>query len=66
MPMAIVRFTAYDDDEKILAVEQVIYENNTDYFQSEVSAALDCGIDISIISPYELTNFKWLHKLVEA
>tara|TARA_R100000329_G_scaffold149548_1_gene140405 strand:+ start:291 stop:491 length:201 start_codon:yes stop_codon:yes gene_type:complete len=66
MPLAIVRFTAYDDNDNLLAVEQVTYENNLDYFQSEVSAAIDCGIDVCILTPYQLSTFKWLAKVVEA
>lgn len=66
LPLAIVRFTAYDEDDSLLSVEQVVYENNSDYFQTEVSAALECGVDISILSPYKLQDFKWLNKLVNA
>lgn len=66
MPLAIVRFTSYDDDGAISAVSQVTYENNSDYFQSEVSVALECGIDVSILTPSPLADFKALHTLVEA
>ena len=66
LPLAIVRFTAYDDNDNILSVEQITYENNAEYFQTEVSAALECGVDISVLSPYELEDFKWLNKLVNA
>ena len=66
LPLAIVRFTAYDDKDNVLSVEQVTYEDNAEYFQTEVSAALECGVDISVLSPYQLEDFKWLEKLVNA
>jgi len=66
LPLAIARFTAFDNNDKLLTVEQITYENNAEYFQSEVSAALECGVDVSVISPYELEDFKWLSKLVNA
>ena len=66
LPLAIVRFTAYDNDDNLLSVEQITYEADAEYFQSEVSAALECGVDISVLSPYELEDFKWLNKLVNA
>ena len=66
LPLAIVRFTAYDNDDNLLSVEQITYETDAEYFQSEVSAALECGVDISVLSPYELEDFKWLDKLVNA
>lgn len=65
MPLAIVRFTAYDDTDRILAIEQVTYDNNSDYFQSEVSAAIHCGVDVSILTPHQISNFKWLEKMLE-
>ena len=66
LPLAIVRFTAYDENDNVVSVEQITYENNPDYFQSEVSAALECGVDICVLSPFELRDFKWLNKLVNA
>lgn len=66
MPLAIVRFTVYDNSGRLLAVEQVTYENDIDYFQSEVSAAIDCGVDICVLTPHDISSFKWLQKLVEA
>lgn len=66
MPLAIARFTAYDDHEKLLAVEQVTYENDTNYFQTEVSSALECGVDVSVISCHPISSFKWLEKVVNS
>lgn len=64
MPLAITRYTAYDDEDKVLAVEQVTYENDSDYLETEISAALQCGVDVSILTPEPLTNFPFLEKLV--
>ena len=36
LPLAIVRYTAHDEDDKIVAVEQITYEENPEYFQTEV------------------------------
>jgi len=66
MPLAIARFTAYDDNEKPLAVEQVTYENDINYFESEVSSALECGIDVSVLSRHPISSFKWLQKVVNS
>lgn len=66
MPLAIARFTAYDDQDQIYSVSQVTYENNSDYFQSEISMALECGIDVSILAPSPLSDFHELQELVGA
>jgi hypothetical protein len=66
MPLAIVRFTSYDDDGGISAVSQITYESNSDYFQSEVSTALAYGTDVSILTRSPLTDFEFLHHFVEA
>ncbi len=60
MPLAIARFTAYDNHEKLLAVEQVTYEDDISYFEAEVSSALDCGIDVSVLSYHPIQSFKYL------
>lgn len=62
-PLAIARFTAYDDEHKPLAVEQVTYESDPYYFQRQVSSALSCGIDVSIITASPMEDFAWLNKL---
>jgi hypothetical protein len=66
MPLAIARFTAYDDQDQICAVSQITYEDNSDYFQSEVSIALKCGVDVSILAPAPLSDFQELQELVSA
>lgn len=60
MPLAIARFTAYDNHQKLLAVEQVTYEDDIGYFESEVSSALDCGVDVSVLSCHPIQSFKYL------
>lgn len=66
MPLAIARFTAYDDQDQIYSVSQVTYENNSDYFQSEISMALECGVDVSILAPSPLSDFQELQEYVGA
>ena len=65
--LALARFTSYDDDHKALAVEQVTYvdtgRGQMD-FEMQVSAALDCGIDVSVMSPYDLDYFPKLERKV--
>jgi hypothetical protein len=64
MPLAITRYTAYDDEDKVIAVEQVTYESNSDYLETEITAALECGIDVSVLTAEPLQNFPFLQKLV--
>jgi len=64
MPLAIARYTAYDDEDKVIAVEQVTYESNSDYLETEITAALECGIDVSVLTAEPLQNFPFLQKLV--
>ena len=64
---ALVRFTSYDDNSRALAVEQVTYKDGpTGYrdFESQVAAALDCGIDVDVMSPYDLDYFPLLESIV--
>ena len=63
--LALARFTSYDDDHKALAVEQVTYvDTGKGQFEMQVSAALDCGIDVSVMSPYDLDYFPKLERKV--
>lgn len=63
LPLAIVRFTAYDEDNKPLAVEQVTYEHNTEYLETEVTAALQAGVDVSIFTSEPMTSFPLLERI---
>jgi hypothetical protein len=65
--LALVRFTSYDDNSRALAVEQVTYKDEpTGYrdFEAQVAAALDCGIDVDVMSPYNLDYFPLLESIV--
>ena len=64
-PLAIARFTAYDNDHKPLSVEQVTYESNPNHFQAQVSAALSCGVDVSVITASPMEDFAWINKLAQ-
>ena len=65
--LALVRFTSYDDSSRALAVEQVTYKDvpgGCRAFESQVAAALDCGIDVDVMSPYDLDYFPLLESIV--
>ncbi len=64
-PLAIARFTAYDEDHKPLSVEQVTYESDSNYFQAQVSAALSCGVDVSVITALPMEDFAWINNLAK-
>ena len=66
LPLAIVRFTTYNEDGSIWFVEQITYEDDSSYFQTEVLAAINGGSDVCVLSPFELRDFEWLNKLVNA
>lgn len=64
--LALARFTSYGNDDRALAVEQVIYEDDEEgfmQFECQVAAALECGIDVSVMSPYDLGYFPLLETL---
>lgn len=65
--LALVRFTSYDDQLKPLAVEQVTYQDDQAGFRDferQVAAALDCGIDVAVITPYDLDYFPIVDSLL--
>jgi len=65
--LALVRFTSYDDSSRALAVEQVTYKDGPiGYrdFESQVAAALDCGIDVDVMSPHDLNYFPFLESII--
>jgi|TARA_R100001460_G_scaffold59106_1_gene98910 hypothetical protein len=65
MPLAIARYTCYDKDDKPVAVEQVTYENDLYYFETEASAALQCGVDVSILTCQPLSAFPTLQRIAD-
>ena len=46
-PLASVRYTKYDDLNRVIDVDQVDYEDKN-YFHSEVLQAITCGVDVLI------------------
>jgi len=64
MPLAIARYTRYDKNDKLVAVEQVTYENDLYYFETEASVALQCGVDVSILTCQPLSAFPTLQRMV--
>lgn len=64
--LALARFTSYDPDNKALAVEQVTYQDDGDgytEFQSQVASALQLGIDVAVLTPYDLDYFPLLDRI---
>ena len=65
MPLAITRYTKYDHNDKVLNVEQVIYENDLFYVEAEVAVALQCGVDVSLMTCEPFSHFPSIEKLIE-
>lgn len=65
LPLAITRYTSYDQEEKVLCVEQVVYEEDAIYFQEQITAALECGVDVSILSAHPTSKFPVLTALIK-
>tara|TARA_B100000459_G_scaffold83627_1_gene46847 strand:- start:144 stop:407 length:264 start_codon:yes stop_codon:yes gene_type:complete len=58
--LALVRFTSYGSDLRPLAVEQVTYPDSWKGFadfERHVAAALDCGVDVAVLTSYDLDYF---------
>ena len=58
--LALVRFTNYDSESRALAVEQVTYPDSWEGFadfERHVAAALDCGVDVAVLTSYDLDYF---------
>ena len=62
-PLAITRFTTFDQDNKPLSVEQVIYESNIEYMERQVLNALSCNVEVSILTATPIHEFKRLYYL---
>jgi len=65
--LALVRFTSYDSENKALAVEQVTYQDDRighRDFEYQVAAALDCGIDVAVMTGYDLDYFPLVESLI--
>lgn len=67
--LALVRFTSYDNECKAVAVEQVTYQDDRvghRNFECQVAAALDCGIDVAVMTAYDLDYFPLVEALVSS
>ncbi len=65
--LALARYTSYDPENRVLAVEQVTYRDDADghtEFQCQVTAALNFGIDVAVMSFYDLDHFPFLEHIV--
>ena len=60
-PLASVRYTKYDDLNRVIDVDQVDYEDKN-YFHSEVLQAIACGVDVLI---YTCLDSMSLQKKIE-
>ena len=48
-------------DDKPLCVEQVTYESDMDYMERQVIHALQCNVEVSILTATPIHEFKRLH-----
>ena len=67
-PAAQARYTNYGEDGKLLSVEQVTYHDNgpsLKEFDDQVTAALEMGMDVTILTKYEISLFPKIQALTE-
>ena len=58
--LALVRFTNYDSESRVSGVKQVTYPDSWEGyadFERHVAAALDCGVDVAVLTSYDLDYF---------
>ena len=68
-PAAVVRYTIIGDDNKPLDVQQIKYKNNLveiSELQQDITAAVEAGIDICILTYKDLKEFKNLDAYLES
>ena len=68
-PVAVVRYTIIGDDNKPLDVQQIKYENNLieiSELQQDITAAVEAGIEICILTYKDLHEFKDLNAYLES
>lgn len=68
-PAAVVRYTIIGDDNKPLDVQQIKYENNLieiSELQQDITAAVEAGIEICILTYKDLYEFKDLNAYLES
>lgn len=66
--LAVVRYTAYDDEGKVSLVDTVEYPN--DYagrqsFELQLIASLECSVDVTVLSHIDVRKFPKLQKLLD-
>ncbi len=65
--LALARYTSYDPENRVLAVEQVTYQDDESghtEFECQVTTALTFGIDVAVMSYFPLDHFPFLEHLV--
>ena len=68
-PVAVVRYTIIGDDNRPLDVQQIKYENNPvkiSELQQDITAAVESGIDICMLTHKDLKEFKELDAYLES
>ena len=56
-PLASVRYTKYDDLNRVIDVDQIDYQDKN-YFHSEVLQAINCGVDVLIYTRLDGTSLQ--------
>ncbi len=65
--LAVVRYTLYEECEKVFMVSEFLYEDNPDDFckmEDDIESALAHGIDVSVMSRYENEVFPLLAEIL--
>ena len=68
-PAAVVRYTIIGDNNRPLDIQQLKYENNPiemSELQQDITAAVEAGIEICILTCKELTEFEDLNAYLES
>ena len=68
-PAAVVRYTIIGDDNRPLDIQQLKYENNPiemSELQQDITAAVEAGIEICILTCKELNEFEDLNAYLES
>ena len=66
--LAVVRYTLYDEFEKIFVVSEFLYQDTPEDFcemEDDIESALANGIDVSVMSRYENEVFPILAEILD-
>ncbi len=56
--LAIVRYTTYNDLDRVISVDQITYQpGEMARLEEEMTAALDCGIECLVITDQAIDDF---------